>query len=209
MNLRPSIDLGFVGPGDLDETFLDCLRPGETVADHSGIGRVLPSWFFEVPSWQVARELQLTPHFGLWEFLDVDVREAERMRLFPRYVPCAITLLAAYLQLFRAEVGKEVWISANGGYRSPAHRFSRSASPHSWGTAANIYRVGNEWLDSEERVRKYVDIARMTLPGAWIRPYGARPGLAFDHLHIDLGYLNVEPHAPDPPRAGGAGHERT
>jgi hypothetical protein len=75
------------------------------------------------------------------------------------------------------------------------------ASTHSWGTAANIYRVGDEWLDNAERVRKYLDIARRTLPAAWIRPYGARPGMAFDHIHVDLGYLNVEPHAADPPAA--------
>ncbi len=197
MILRPSIDLDIVGPASLEKRFRACLRPGGRLVDRMGTERVLPSWFYRVPSWSVARNLQLTPHFGLWEFMDVDVREAESMRLYPRYVPCAAPLLAAYLQLFRSEVGKEVWIAANGGYRSPAHRFSSVASAHCWGTAANIYRVGDEWLDSPERVGKYVDIARRVLPGAWIRPYGVRPGMAFDHLHVDLGYLNVVPHAAD------------
>jgi hypothetical protein len=51
----------------------------------------------------------------------VDVREVEAMRTFPRYVPCAVALLATALEVFRAEVGTFVHIAANGGYRSPGH----------------------------------------------------------------------------------------
>jgi hypothetical protein len=192
---RPTIDLRLVGPEDLDEPYRSYLRPGQTLLDREGVPRRLPSYFYEIPSWDAALATQLTPNFGLWEFIDVDIREAEAMRLFPRYVPCAITLLAAHLQLLRNEVGRVVRIAANGGYRSPAHQFSAIASPHSWAAAANVYRVGDEWLDSGERVHKYIEIARRVLPGVWTRPYGARPGYAFDHLHVDLGYLCVEPHS--------------
>ena len=60
--------------------------------------------------------------------LDVDFREAPAARRFPRYVPCAITLLAAQLQILRAEVGTIVRVAANGAYRSPGHTMSTAAS---------------------------------------------------------------------------------
>ena len=60
-------------------------------------------------------------------------------------------------------------------YRSPAHALSRHASRHCWGTAANIYRIGDTWLDSRERSRKYADIARRVIPGVWIA-YGPEDG---------------------------------
>jgi hypothetical protein len=192
----PLLGLRTVGPEDLDESVKNCLCPGENRPDRDGVARRLPSFFYEIPSWEVALKTQITANFGLWELLDVDVREAEPMRMFPRYVPCAITVLAVHLQLFRDAVGKVVRIAANGGYRSPAHRLSRVASTHLWGSAANIYRVGDEWLETPERIQKYQDIARRILTGAWTRPYGTRPGYAFDHLHLDVGFLTVEPHSP-------------
>jgi len=201
---RPSLDLRIVGPDDLDEPRKRCLRPGEVLADRDGVSRRLPSFFYEVPSWKAALSLRLTPDFGLWEFLDVDVREAEVMRLFPRYVPCAVTVLAAHLQLLRSEVGRVMRIAANGGYRSPSHALSGLPSPHTWAAAANIYRIGDDLLDSRERIQKHIDIVRPILPGAWTRPYGNQPGQAFDHLHIDLGYLLVEPHSVDVTAAHGA-----
>src|SRR5204862_294723 len=82
----------------------------------------LPRFFYEVDSWQTALTTQLTPHFGLWELMDVDLHEASDLRMFPRYVPCAVTSLAAALEVFRLEVGATVRIAANGGYRSPVHR---------------------------------------------------------------------------------------
>ena len=36
---------------------------------------------------------QLSPSFALWEFIQTDVREAAPLRGFPRYVPCAITMI--------------------------------------------------------------------------------------------------------------------
>jgi hypothetical protein len=190
----PAVGLRVVGPEDLSAEARECLRPGELLKDRAGVERRLPSFFYEIPSWEAALETRLARDFGLWELIDVDVREPEVVRRFPRYVPLSISILAGQLQLLRSEVGKVVRIAANGGYRSPAHRFSAVASPHSWGTAANIYRVGDDWLGSPDTIQKYADLARKVLPHVWIRRVGAQPGYAFDHLHIDLGYFAVEPH---------------
>ena len=49
-----------------------------------------------------------------------------------------------------------VFIAVNGGYRSPPHRHSAEAvSPHSWACAANIYRIGDTWLDDEKSIERY------------------------------------------------------
>jgi len=192
---QPRIGLRIVSGAELDREVRDCLRPGGTLRDREGVERRLPAHFYEIPSWEAAMETRLAPNFGIWELIDVDVREPPLMRTFPRYVPCAITVLATHLQVLRDEIGTVVRIAANGGYRSPAHALSRLASTHCWGAAANIYRIGDEWMDSAERIRKYVEVARQTLRGAWVRSYGTGRGAAFDHLHIDLGYLTVEPHA--------------
>ena len=136
-----ALPLRVVNGEDLDEEIAAVLRPGALVADEQGRQRRLPRYFYEVPSWEAARETQLTPHFGLWELLDVDFREAEAMRSFPRFVPCAVTLLASVLELFRDRVGSVVRIAANGGYRSPGHALNRTASPHSWAAAANVQRM--------------------------------------------------------------------
>src|SRR4051812_22779702 len=77
------------------------LRPGATLRDAHGHVRTLPRFFYEVPSWQAALDAQITPNFALWEFIHTDVREVEPLRTFPRYVPCAVTLLALALQRFR------------------------------------------------------------------------------------------------------------
>ena len=176
-------------PGDVREA----MRPGETLRDRSGAAHVLPSSFLRVDSWNQALETLLTPHFKLWELIGVDVREAPQLRSFPRYVPCALVLLAAGLELFRLEVGTHVHVAANGGYRSPGHALSRHASRHCWGTAANIYRIGDTYLDTREEIEKYAAIARRVIPGVWVRPYGQEDGQADDHLHIDLGYTLFDP----------------
>lgn len=173
------------------------LRPGEPLRDNSGVHRALPAYFFFIESWEQALETPVTPHFMLWELIGVDVREAPAVRAFPRYVPCALLLLGAALELFRLEVGTYVHIAANGGYRSAAHALSRGASRHCWGTAANIYRVGDTYLDSPEEIEKYATIARRVVPGVWIRPYGPGHGQVDDHLHIDLGYTTFEPTPAD------------
>jgi hypothetical protein len=178
----------------LDTPRRDTLRPGKLVRDREGRYRRLPRYFYEVPSWKEALATQLTPHFGLWELIDVDFREAFPGRRFPRYVPCAITLLAAQLEILRMKAGTVVRVAANGGYRSPRHAMSTVASPHMWGAAADIYRIGDETMDSQERIERYIRMARDVLPGVWTRPFGEGPGFAFDHVHVDLGFVTVVPH---------------
>lgn len=189
--------LPLVHAGDLPPEVREVLRPGQPLRDRSGVARVLPATFLRVDSWSQAREMMLTPHFALWELIGVDVREAAPLRSFPRYVPCALVLLATALELFRLEVGTTVHVAANGGYRSPGHALTRHASRHCWGTAANIYRIGDTLLETREEIEKYAAIARRVIPGAWIRPYGQEDGEADDHLHVDLGYTVFDP-AEDP-----------
>jgi len=142
--------------------------------------------------------IALSPSFSLWEFIQTDVRETPALRGFPRYVPCAITMLALCLERFRQVVGTFVHIAANGGYRSPRHALNVHATPHSWATAVNIYRIGDVDLDHREAIERFAALARQTLPGAWTRPYGTDPGQTDDHLHIDFGYVLSMPHgAPE------------
>lgn len=190
MSLLP---LPLVLADDLPREVRQVLRPGETLQDISGAARVLPSSFLRVDSWNLALETRLTAHFMLSEVIGVDVREAPPLRAFPRYVPCALLLLAAALELLRLEVGTYVHVAANGGYRSPGHALSRHASRHCWGTAANIYRIGDTYLDSREEIEKYAAIARRVIPGVWVRPFGQEDGEADDHLHVDIGYTLFDP----------------
>jgi hypothetical protein len=171
----------------------DALRPGDILRDAHGRGRRLPRFFYEIDSWETALATPLSPHFLLWELIYVDVREAELLRTFPRYVPCAVTLMAAALEPFRAAVDTYVHVAANGGYRSPAHRLSTVATPHCWGTAVNIYRIGDDWLDTPELIERYNRIARETMSGVWARPYGVRRGFVDDQIHLDLGFVTLVP----------------
>ncbi len=189
-----SLALPVVDAFELDDVHRAVLRPDELLADREGRPRRLPRFFFEVDSWQTALNTRLTEHFELWEFMGVDVREAQPLRIFPRYVPCGVTLLAAHLEVFRQAVETYVRIAANGGYRSPGHRLNQHASAHCWGSAANIYRIGDDHLDNEEMIQRYSRMIARLLPGAWIRPYGHEAGFADDHLHIDIGYVLVSPH---------------
>ncbi|HEY8831535.1 MAG TPA: hypothetical protein VIM21_03415 [Gemmatimonadaceae bacterium] len=189
LNESPNFPLRVVDGLTLPPEYRKALRPGEEWKDSAGRLRQLPRYFYEVPSWDSAMKIELASNFLLWEFIQVDVREAPPLRTFPRYVPCAITLLAVCLDRFREAVGTLVHISANGGYRSPSHRFSKNATPHAWGTAANIYRIGDTYLDTRSAIERFSLIARETLPGIWTRPYGAPTGYAEDHLHLDLGYV--------------------
>lgn len=179
----------------LGEEYRAVLRPGELMRDRSRRLRRLPRFFYEIPSWEAARDTDLTPHFKVWEFINSDVREADLLRRsWPRYIPCAVAVLAAQLELFRVAVGTYVHVAANGGYRSPAHRLSTHASTHCWGTAVNVYRVGSDWLDDEKTIQRFARIARETIPGLWTRPWGSAAGEADDHLHLDLGYTEAVPH---------------
>ena len=187
------LPLRVVDGRELPATHRSLLRPGEALRTRDGEVHALPRFFYEVASWQAALDAELTPHFGLWEFMEVDVREPPPLRVFPRYVPCAVTTIAAALEVMRLDVGAQVRVAANGGYRSPAHEGSRSGSAHCWGTAANIYRIGTDMLDTQDRIERYAAVVRRLLPFAWIRPYGSDRGYADDHLHVDLGYLTAVP----------------
>jgi hypothetical protein len=177
----------------LDGEIRRVLRPGELMPDAEGRLRRLPRFFYEVPSWDAATELYVVPHFSLAELVRVDVREHAAQRDFPRYVPLAITALAVHLELFRRSVDEPVYVAANGGYRSPSHGLTRHASPHCWGTAANIFRIGSELLDTQQAIEKFNAQIVERLPGAWVRPWGRGKGFADDHLHFDLGFFSVVP----------------
>ena len=174
-------------------------RPGETVAGEDGHERALPRYFYEVPSWEEAIATPLAPHVSLYELLSVDVREDPAARAWPRYVPCAVTLLASALEVLRQSVGERVLVAANGGYRTPAHAIDPrdgTFSPHHWGTAADLYRVGDTWLEDEPSITRVRDLVLDVLPAAYVRPYGAGEGETDDHLHLDLGYaVSVPPGA--------------
>jgi hypothetical protein len=189
-----SLPLPIVDGLTLPPALQQALRPGALLGDRRGRKRRLPRYFYEVDSWQTALDLPLAPHFMLWELIGVDVRETPPARTFPRYVPCAVTLLAAHLEVVRDAVGTYVHIAANGGYRSPAHALTRFASTHCWGTAANMYRIGDDFLDTRERIERYAGIVRERLPAVWIRPFGSADGEADDHLHIDLAHVVSVPH---------------
>ena len=88
----PSLPLRIVDGRRLEKKYRDVLRPGGLLSDAHGQAHVLPRFFYEVPSWDVAMRMQLSEHFALWEFIHTDVHEAPPLRSFPRYVPCAITL---------------------------------------------------------------------------------------------------------------------
>src|SRR4051794_37672152 len=90
------------------------LRPGEPCCE-----RRLPRYFYRVDSWEQARAAKLTAHFTLAELMSVDCREAPLLlREFPHYVPCAVSILARYLEVLRERVEAPVFVSVNGGYRS-------------------------------------------------------------------------------------------
>jgi hypothetical protein len=190
-------ELPVVDGRDLPDPHRRLLRPGELMTARDGRVHRLPRFFYAIESASVAGKTQLTAHFALWEFIEVDLREPALLRAYPRYVPCAVTLMAGALELLRVEAGAPVRIAANGGYRSPAHAQSISGSPHCWATAVNIYSIGNDYLDTDDRISRYREMASRILSTAWIRPYGAEPGQADDHLHLDLGYATVVPAGVD------------
>ena len=115
---------------DLDDELRSLLKPGEMVRDAEGRRHRLPRYFYEIPNYETAVSIRLTNHFGLNEFTLVDLKEAARLQQFPRYVPCAVRVLAFYLEQFRREAGASVHIPVNGGYRSPSHKLSLTATPH-------------------------------------------------------------------------------
>jgi hypothetical protein len=189
----PSLPLWIVDGRRLEKKYRDALRPGGLLSDAQGQAHVLPRYFYEVPSWDVAMRLQLSSHFALWEFIHTDVHEAAPLRTFPRYVPCAITLLALALEQFRDAARAFVHIASNGGYRSPGHALTVHATPHAWGTAVNIYKIGDTMLDERDVLEQYAEVAYKSMPGVYVRPFGRKPGFTDDHLHIDFGYVIAVP----------------
>ena len=178
----------------LAEEYRALLRPGESEAGANGTVHRLPRFFYEIGSWEEAHDVRLAPHFTLAELMLVDCREARLLlSQFPHYVPCAILLLARFLEDFRREVDVPVFVSANGGYRSPAHQNGGAKSIHGWGTAANFYRIGDTFLSDTKSVEKYRMIAASLSPAVFVRPFGREKGQTSDHLHIDLGYARLTP----------------
>jgi hypothetical protein len=174
----------------LDDAHRAILKASESVQFANGIVHHLPRFFFEVPSWQAARELRIAPHFTLAELMMVDCRESPlQLRQFPHYVPCAVLLLARALELFRREVNAPVFVSANGGYRSPSHQLSAPQSMHQWATAADIYRVGDTYLDDEKSIERYARVAASLGDDVFVRPYVEGD----DHLHVDIGFATATP----------------
>jgi hypothetical protein len=195
--LAGTFPLRLVDGRRLDRGYRDVLLPGGTLCDHAGRARVLPRYFYEIESWEQARDTYLSRHFTASEFIHTDVREAPVLRVFPRYIPCATVLLALVLEQLREAVGTYVFIGANGGYCSPRHAGTGGASPHCWGTAANIYRIGDTYLDTPEAIRRYAALAREVIPTIWTRPLGDERAMTDDHLHVDLGYvISVPREAP-------------
>jgi len=179
---------------DLDDELRSLLRPGDLVKDAAGRRHRLPRYFYEIPSHDAAVEIRLAPHFGLNEFILVDLKEAPRLQQFPRYIPCAVRMLAFFLEQFRGALNASVHIAVNGGYRSPAHRMSGGASTHMWATAADIYRIGSSILKTKELIERFNDVAEELSDDAVVLPYGHETGTTVDdHIHIDLGYLLVVP----------------
>jgi hypothetical protein len=179
---------------DLDDELRGILKPGDMVRDADGRRHRLPRYFYEIPSHEVAMSTRLTSHFGLNEFILADLKEASRLHGYPRYVPCAIRILTFYLEQFREKCGASVHIAVNGGYRSPSHKLSLNASPHMWGTAADVFRIGTTILKTEEAITKYNEIAEDLSDEVKVLPYGHVTGKnADDHVHIDLGYMTLVP----------------
>jgi hypothetical protein len=178
---------------DLDDELRSLLRPGEMLRDSTGRRHRLPRYFYEIPSHEAAKDVRLTPNFGLNELIRVDIKEADRIQRYPRYIPCAVRLLAYYLQRLRDIAGASFHITVNGGYRSPAHRMAENATPHMWGTAADLYRIGTLILNERESIEKYNRMAQDLTGDLWVMPYGHDVGTADDHVHLDIGYLTFVP----------------
>jgi hypothetical protein len=191
MDKEPGLKI--VDAFDLDPEVRSLLMPQEMAEGKDGHQHKLPRYFYEIPSHEAAREVRLSQHFGLNELLLVDLKEAERLRAYPRYVPCAVRILAFYLERLREAVGAPIHLAVNGGYRSPAHKLSVGATPHMWGTAADLYRIGSQVLNEKDTIEKFNRLAEETIDDFWVMPYGHEIGKTDDHIHLDLGYVSLVP----------------
>ena len=113
-------------------------------------------------------------HFTVSEFIHTDVREAARAPGLPAVHPVrngsarvrarAVPRSGRHLRLHRRQ--RRVLLASARG--------TGAASPHCWGTAANIYRIGDTYLDTPETIRRFAALAREVIPTVWTRPLGDR-----------------------------------
>src|SRR5947199_3379516 len=101
VNEPPNFPLRVVDGLTLPPEYRKALRPGEDWKDNNGFARQLPRYFYEIASWDTPMKIALASHFLLWEFVQVDVRQAPALSSFPRYVPSALTRLAVCLARLR------------------------------------------------------------------------------------------------------------
>ena len=182
--MNEALPLRVVDVDGLPRTYRDLLWPNAVVTGPDGHTVRRPRYFYEIDSWDAALQIQLAPHFALWEFIDVDAHEASLLRSFPRYVPCAVSVLAVHLELFRMQVGVPVRIAANGGYRSPALP-ARIPPRRACGTAAKV----TYWRRYMRRARtSSVMHHRPRLLPRLVPPYGAGPARR-RIPHIDFCYI--------------------
>jgi hypothetical protein len=178
---------------DLDAQLRGLLRPGSVVRDHRGREHKLPRYFYEISSRDDAVRARLAPNFGLNEFIRVDLKEAPRLQEYPKYIPCAVRLLAFYLQRLRERLGASLHVTVNGGYRSPSHRAAVGATPHMWGTAADLYRIGSAILRERGSIEMASRVAEELSEDLHVKPFGHDAGQTDDHIHLDLGYVTLVP----------------
>src|SRR5258708_29028595 len=96
---------------DLDDELRSLLKPGDMVLAAEKRRHRLPRYFYEIPDHESAVSIRLTPHLGLNELTIVDLKEADRLQQFPRYAPCALPVLASYLEQWRRESGASLPIT--------------------------------------------------------------------------------------------------
>ena len=179
---------------ELDAPVRSLLMPGVPVRDSHARLRRLPRFFYAVESWNVALETQADAAFR-----DVGVHGRRSVRAGAAAPVSRATC--------RAPSRRSPRISRCCASRS-ARRFtspptadidrrrtaSRSpGSPHCWGTAANIYRIGDRVSRRARRDRKVRGARDRSAAGAARAAVRAGPGCVDDHVHLDLGYVTAVP----------------
>jgi hypothetical protein len=62
-----------------------------------------------------------------------------------------------------------------------------------WGTAVDLYRIGNVVLREQAPIETYNRVAEELSDELYVMPFGHEVGKADDHMHLDLGYLVLVP----------------
>ena len=179
---------------ELDAPVRSLLMPGVAVRDSHARLRRLPRFFYAVESWNVALETQADAAFR-----DVGVHGRRSLR-------AGAAAPVSALRAVRGHVARRASRGAARADRIVRFTSPRTAdidrrrtanrspgSPHCWGTAANIYRIGDLYLDERDAIEKYAALAIGLLPALRARPYGPGPGCVDDHVHLDLGYVTAVP----------------